>query len=44
MHMIHEQRKAMEKADSLIKSNKDLEKRLEFLVSDLQELKKDKKL
>jgi len=29
--MIHEQRKAMEKADALIKANKDLEKRLDFL-------------
>ncbi|CDW88015.1 inosine triphosphate pyrophosphatase-like [Stylonychia lemnae] len=44
MQMIHEQRKAMEKADSLIKANKDLEKRLDFLQTELQELKKDKKL
>lgn len=34
----------MEKADTLIKANKDLEKRLEYLTSDLYELKKDKKI
>ncbi len=32
MVLIHEQRKALEKADTLLKSNKDLEKRLEFLA------------
>ena len=34
----------MEKADSLIKSNKDLERRLEYLSAELTELKKDRKL
>ena len=43
MNMIHEQRKAMEKADSLIKANKDLERRLEYLASDLFELKRERK-
>ena len=33
----------MEKADSLIKSNKDLEKRLEYLSVELTELKKERK-
>ena len=44
MTAIHEQRRAMEKADALIKANREIEKRLEYLASDLQELKKDKKV
>jgi len=43
MLMIHEQRKAMEKADSLIKANKELERRLEYLSVELQELKRERK-
>lgn len=43
MTMIHEQRRAMEKADSLIKANKELERRLEYLASDLSELKRERK-
>ncbi len=42
MALIHEQRKAMEKAENLLKSNKDIEKRLEFLAFDLKDLKKEK--
>jgi hypothetical protein len=35
MSLIYEHRKAMEKAETLIKANKDLERRLEFLTFDL---------
>ena len=40
---ILEQKKAMEKAESLMRNNKDLERRLEILSLDVEELKKDKK-
>ena len=42
--LIMEQRKAMEKADGLLKANKELERRIDYLTYDLQELKREKKI
>lgn len=40
---IEEQKKALEKTDSLAKANKELERRLDFLGHDLKILQEDKK-
>ena len=44
MAVIYEHRKAMEKAEVLLRANKDLERKLEYFNADLAELKKDKKI